>query len=686
MAAAQQTHPSRAALEAFLNGRLEEREQALVEAHVAQCAACCDVLRRLPHDNLVERLRLVETSAMGETQALPAMQDAGPAETVGRSLRDRQRVSEKPAYDSETGDGEIPPELADHPRYRILEQLGAGGMGVVYRAEHRVMERPVALKVIHHRLVSNPLAVERFHQEVKAAARLAHRNIVTAYDAEQAGGLHFLVMEFVEGTSLADLVKRRGPLAVLHAANYILQAAMGLVHAHEHGMVHRDIKPQNLMRTPKGAIKVLDFGLARFASQQTSDETGLTMAGATVGTPDYIAPEQARDSRRADIRSDIYSLGCTFYFLLTGRPPFPQGTAIEKFIAHSEHEPTPLGELRKDVPLDVLYVVERMMAKDPGQRYQTPSELVEALKPLGKPGATVEQAAAPTIQTQTVGGMPPPLEQLDALAMQPGPLLPSPLWQTPPRRTGDMGRMLKRYRTPLYIAGGALALVLALMWLAPVVRDLVAGGTPAEPPQPIKTAGIVQANRANEPRQADAPRPMGEWFDLLPNVRTEWNKVSGQWRLEGSTLTVDAAPNAAVLFLPHKPPEEYDLEVRFERTGGGHSIAVIFAAPNGQATLEFDCWGQGLSGIQNIGGQSLQQQAEAGRLRLANGSPNTALVKVRRNRVEGYLDGKLVQAHDGDGSDLSLLPIWQLPNPRMIGLGAFQSAATFHSVRLRPVR
>ena len=265
-------------------------------------------------------------------------------------------------------------------------------MGVVYQAEHRLMERTVALKVVNPRLVSDASAVERFHQEVKAAARLAHRNIVTAYDAEQAGDVHFLVMEYVEGASLAAIISRRGQLPVLHACNYAMQAAAGLQHAHEHGMVHRDIKPQNLMRTPKGTIKILDFGLARFASQQDDDAapSGLTSAGTAVGTADYMSPEQARNSSKADIRADIYSLGCTLYHLLAGRVPFPHGTPIEKVVSHFEHQPTPLAELRDDVPAEVVGIVERMMAKDPQQRFQTPAEVVEALRPFGLPGAGTE--------------------------------------------------------------------------------------------------------------------------------------------------------------------------------------------------------------------------------------------------------------------------------------------------------
>jgi serine/threonine protein kinase len=286
----------------------------------------------------------------------------------------------------------VPAELANHPRYRVLQLLGAGGMGSVYKAEHRLMERLVALKVINATLINQPGAVERFHREVKAAARLVHSHIVTAYDAEQVGDMHFLVMEFVEGWSLAKVIEKKGRLPVPHACDYIRQAALGLQHAFEQGMVHRDIKPHNLMLTSKGRVKILDFGLARFVSE-SGKSGGLTSVGAFMGTPDYVAPEQAADAHGADIRADIYSLGCTFYQLLTGEVPFPEGTAIQKMIAHLQQTPTPVSATRHDVPSGLVSIVDRMMAKDASQRFQTPAEVARALAVYAATGATSEKEA-----------------------------------------------------------------------------------------------------------------------------------------------------------------------------------------------------------------------------------------------------------------------------------------------------
>ncbi len=276
-------------------------------------------------------------------------------------------------------------------------------MGAVYKAEHRLMERTVALKIINRELTDRSAVVERFRREVKAAARLDHPNIVRAYDAEQAGDTHFLVMECVEGTTLARLVAERGPLTVAEACDCIRQAALGLQHAFEHGMVHRDVKPQNLMLVPgpggsaPGVVKVLDFGLARLASE-LAPAGPATSTGIMLGTADYIAPEQADDPHTADTRAAIYALGCTLYFLLTGQPPFPEGTLMQKLMAHGKRSFRPLTDFRSDVPPALVEVLDRMTAKEPARRYPTPGEAARALAPFAvlaaDPAASTEVAPA----------------------------------------------------------------------------------------------------------------------------------------------------------------------------------------------------------------------------------------------------------------------------------------------------
>jgi serine/threonine protein kinase len=266
-------------------------------------------------------------------------------------------------------------------KYKVLERLGAGGMGSVYLCEHKFMRRRVAVKVLPAAKAEDPSALERFYREARAVAALDHPNIVRAYDIDQDDKLHFLVMEYVDGTSMQDLVKRYGPMDVLRAAHYIRQSAVGLQHAHEAGLVHRDIKPGNLLLDRNGIMKVLDMGLARFFHDEADDLTKKHDEN-VLGTADYLAPEQALDSHSVDIRADIYSLGATFYFLLTGNTPFNEGTVAQKLIWHQTRQPKSVRAIRPDVPAEVEAVLVKMMAKDPGHRYQTPAELMEALTAL----------------------------------------------------------------------------------------------------------------------------------------------------------------------------------------------------------------------------------------------------------------------------------------------------------------
>jgi serine/threonine protein kinase len=219
-------------------------------------------------------------------------------------------------------------------KYKVLERLGAGGMGSVYLCEHKLMRRRVAVKVLPTAKADDPAALERFYREARAVAALDHPNIVRAYDIDQDDKLHFLVMEHVDGSNLQEIVKKSGPLDPIRAAHYIHQAALGLQHAHESaGLVHRDIKPGNILVDRNGIVKVLDMGLARFFHDQ-EDNLTKKFDENVLGTADYLAPEQAIDSHGVDIRADIYSLGATFYFCLTGRTPFNEGSVAQKLIWH----------------------------------------------------------------------------------------------------------------------------------------------------------------------------------------------------------------------------------------------------------------------------------------------------------------------------------------------------------------
>ncbi len=263
-------------------------------------------------------------------------------------------------------------------KYRLLELIGAGGMGAVYLCEHTLMKRLVALKVLPVEKLEDPSNLERFHREARAVAALDHPNIVRAYDIDVHEKLHFLVMEYVDGNSLQDVIARHGPMDPVRAAHYVAQAAVGIQHAHELGMVHRDIKPGNLLLERTGVVKILDMGLARFFNKPTDSVTEKYDDKCVLGTADYLAPEQAV-SNTVDVRADIYSLGGTLYFLLTGQTPFPDGTIAAKLVAHQTREPKPVTAFRSDVPPGLLDVLRHMAAKDPADRYQTPMEVAEAL-------------------------------------------------------------------------------------------------------------------------------------------------------------------------------------------------------------------------------------------------------------------------------------------------------------------
>ena len=266
--------------------------------------------------------------------------------------------------------------------YVVLDRIGEGGMGMIYKARHQHMQRIVALKVIRKEKLASPDAVSRFYREVQMAGTLHHPNIVLAYDAGQAGNTHYFAMEYIDGVDLSHLVKEKGPLPVAQACDYIRQIAVALQHAHEKGLVHRDVKPSNMLlsRGPKGdVVKLLDMGLAR---SQSGGDTGLTKIGAVIGTPDYLAPEQAMNSKAADIRADLYSLGCSLFYLLSGRPPFTANELTEVLLKHQMEKPTPLAQLGVDVPKKVQAILDRLMAKQPDQRYQTPAELIEDLEPF----------------------------------------------------------------------------------------------------------------------------------------------------------------------------------------------------------------------------------------------------------------------------------------------------------------
>jgi serine/threonine protein kinase len=375
-------HPSDHVLRAYGIGKLHGGLTDKVHAHLEFCAGCRQRVSELSADSFLGRMR--EAQIQSESPA-----PAGP------SFAGISEVNEAASSSSASAARSVPTGLVEHPDYEVLGQLGRGGMGVVYLARNKLMDRKEVLKVVSRELMDRRGVLDRFLREIRSAAQLHHSNIVSAYSAFRAGESIVFAMEYVEGQDLASYVRTQGPLPVVHAAYFTYQAALGLQYAHEKGLVHRDIKPSNLILAREGrraVVKVLDFGLAK-ATREGPVDKSLTHEGQMLGTPDYIAPEQSLDATKADIRADIYSLGCTLYYLLSGGPPFGGASLYEVLQAHHSMEAKPLNLLRPEVPIELAAVVAKMMAKDSARRYQTPGEVAKALKPFYKTDESRSSAA-----------------------------------------------------------------------------------------------------------------------------------------------------------------------------------------------------------------------------------------------------------------------------------------------------
>jgi serine/threonine protein kinase len=264
-------------------------------------------------------------------------------------------------------------------KYKLLERVGVGGMGQVFLCEHMFMKKRVAVKVLPPAKAEQPAALGRFYREARAAGSLAHPNIIRTHDIDQDGNLHFIVMDYINGSNLLDTVKKFGPMDVGRATSHIKQVADALDYAFRSGIIHRDVKPGNVLVDHRGQAHVLDMGLARFFKDHTDQLTIKYDDKIVLGTADYVAPEQVANSHAVDIRADIYALGATFYFLLAGHPPFPTGTVSQKLLWHRTKEPTPIRQVRPEVPEELAQILARMMAKEPKARYQTPAQVAAEL-------------------------------------------------------------------------------------------------------------------------------------------------------------------------------------------------------------------------------------------------------------------------------------------------------------------
>lgn len=435
--------------------------------------------------------------------------------------------------------------------YRIIKRLGAGGMGTVYRAVHEQLHREVALKVLQPTVARNEAVLSRFRSEARASAMPAHENIVNLYENGEADGFHFLALEYVNGKDLLELIDAKGPLPVGFSIHVVRQAIRALQHANKHGFVHRDIKPSNFLITRDKLVKLTDMGLARKLEEMEDDR--VTRDGTTVGTVDYMAPEQGRSSRDADIRSDIYSLGCTWYHMLTGETPYPGGTALERLYKH-EREPTPNVRAKNEkVPEDIAKMIAKMMSKQPADRYQTPTELLEALDKLI---AERRQAGSGHFSlTDTDSGTVPatPTPKPKTVTVEPAPAKGAMRW-------------------PLYLGSGIGLFVVigAILFLAnrtvPSTQPLIAQADPvakpddsipepAEPPTNGPAESPTITDTANEAPTRETPTP--------PTV-TEKTPAAETPEAPEVTAPADSAPtneSSDPAQQPTDPPDTVEIPV-----------------------------------------------------------------------------------------------------------------------------
>jgi serine/threonine protein kinase len=473
----------------------------------------------------------------------------------------------------------------DH--YKLLEPIGAGGMGQVFRAIDTELNRQVAIKVLPKRSATRE-AVERFRREGQAALRVQHEHIVRSFELGHDGDTHFLVMELVVGTNLAKYIAKKKRLPAQETARIGFEVAQALDHAREHGIIHRDIKPSNILLTRKGVVKLADLGLAKFFGSRPGEDrpASLTHTGDFMGTVDYCAPEQAEDAKHADTRSDIYSLGCTLYHCLTGQPPFPRGTSVQKIVSHREHDAQPIHDLNSDVPQSLSDLIhKRMLAKRPEERFQTPTEVANALHRWvsGEPasndlsllGALIEDELGAEAASRPSSK--PPVTRRNAIREEPrtAPATPDP-WTHPDQSSGRVRR--QRIEGLVIPVGFAAIVALVLAWFFGPWR-------PDKEPEFTFAKNPPDRNRSDVPR-GPLPVPVSatdktQELEMTfaddfnrSDLGAAWTARVGDWSIDDGTLraTLQKQPNstlghAQIELTELRLPETAD--VRFEVTMSG---------------------------------------------------------------------------------------------------------------------
>ncbi len=522
--------------------------------------------------------------------------------------------------------GDAAPQLA---RYEIRGRLGEGTSAVVYRAWDRQLGRGVALKVLREAMGLTPVVRQRFQREARAAAAISHANVVTVFDAGEADGRAYLVMELVEGRPLNEILKesRRSEREIVELLEKV---ARGLADAHAKGVVHRDLKPANIIVTSGGEPKIGDFGLAHLLDA----EGELTRTGAALGTPLYMSPEQVRgDSHAITPRTDVYALGSILYEALLGQPPHAGSSVQEIYERIVRIEPLAPRRVKADLSLDLQTILLKALDKDPARRYAGAAELADDLR-------------------RYLGGEPIQARPLPALVR---------LW-----------RKTLQHRLVVVAASAALLGGLLGAW---------AGFKPG--------SDVLPAS----PLSAGRPELDGAYFrefarakDVLGLVRPPLDRVSGDWSLEGAKLSCGSAPFTR-LQLPYRPPEEYDLLVEFRRGSGFGDINLLLSRRGRQFLWAMGAVGNSIFGFGAIQGKwadanpTTRHESPS----LVIGEPYTVVVQVRKNGLWAYVNGKLKSHWMTDSSDLSSDGDWGLPDSTRIGLGTYESRAEFVRIQVLDV-
>ena len=662
------------------------------------------------------------------------------AESLARELINRNKLTEYQAKLLYQGKE----DRLVFDNYVILDKIGEGGMGQVYLAEHRRMGRKVALKTLPPTMTQNVQAIRRFHREVQAAAKLSHPNVVAAFDAAESNGVHYLVMEHVEGVDLRSLVKKNGPLSVELTIDYVQQAAQGLAYAHSEGITHRDIKPSNVLLSNKGIIKVLDMGLARM--DEGSDgrtQTELTQSGAVMGTVDYMSPEQALDSKHADARSDIYSLGCMLHFLLTGKPVYGGDTVMKKLLAHRDQQIPSIKEIRSETPRGMDNLFRKMVAKRPEDRYQTMNEVIEALRICD---VDDPEPAAPESKTAVDDENYQKFLQVIEVEDTPTIVESGISRERPSLKERVSFRIRNRKSFPmcdkkgLLIGTAATLLIgfLGYLFYAQVIKVETPEGTivieasqqdveifidnkqvvtiidpndktkikvevePGKHTLKVMKGGF-EAYVKNFSLKGLDGKPIkvslmpkkqsqqyaGEPVDLLALVDPERDAVQGKWSFDAQNRLMNEPGQLDRIQVPFAPGDEYDLTLLAEQvnqSGDALCIGLVGGGRQFQLVLNYFNSDKINNALQNVDGKGASSNITTNHDNLFSGDePLKIVCRVRRSSVTVECDGKRIIDWRRSFDRLTMPGNWAVPKKDIFSLGVNHGQFRIHKMTLTPL-